>query len=109
MSRGGLDLKPDPVAALMDVGDSAIAYFVGRDLRDQEVGPVADLWAHPETQRLLRNQRPDGSWRGPNKRNPVWPANHSDLLATFKQVRLLVERYEMTAAYELGTLLPQAR
>jgi hypothetical protein len=78
------------VGSLLADADPAVTYFARRDLLDESVGPVKLLWEQERPKRLLRRQREDGSWRGPAKKTPVYPDNHSDLIATFKQVRLLV-------------------
>jgi hypothetical protein len=84
------------VSALLGWGDPAIEFFTRRDLLEEESEPVRTVWGLAGPQRLLKKQREDGSWKGPQPRRPAYPANHSDLLATFKHVRLLVERYEFT-------------
>ena len=89
-------LRHDAIPALLGTGDPAIEFFTHRDLLGQQIDPMTTVWATPAVQRSLQRQRADGSWAGPKKKPPVYPANHSDLLATFKQVRLLVERYELT-------------
>lgn len=87
-------LKVDPIHVLLEAGDEAIAYFVRRDLQQVPVEPLESLWSSDAPRGIIRRQRSDGSWPGPKKTGPTYPGNHADLLATFKQVRLLVERYE---------------
>ncbi len=99
MRSWAIDLPHDPVAALLDSDDPAVAYFVARDLDGQAAAPVGEIWSSEPVQRLLRGQRGDGSWRGPTAKQPTYPENHSDLLETFKRVRLLVERYELTTVH----------
>ena len=89
-------LRRDPIPVLLRAGDPAIDFLTQRDLVGIEMGPATTLWTLPTAERLLRRQRDDGSWQGPKRKRPAFPFNHSDLLATFKQVRLLVERYEFT-------------
>lgn len=88
------------VAALLDTGDPAIVYFTRRDLLGESPEPVSVIWNLPEPRKLLRRQLADGSWKGPVKKTPVYPANHSSLVATFKSVRTLVERYGFTRESE---------
>ncbi|MBN2238497.1 MAG: terpene cyclase/mutase family protein [Dehalococcoidales bacterium] len=81
------------VAALLKTGDTAVEYFTRTDLTGEDAGPLVKVWAMPEPQKILRKQRNDGSWKGPLKKTPVYPENHSDLVATFKAFRELVEKY----------------
>jgi hypothetical protein len=86
--------------ALLKVSDEAITYFTGKDLLGEKARPLEPVWALPEPQKLLKKQRDDGSWKGPVKKAPVYPENHSDLVATFKAFRTLVERYLFTRECE---------
>ncbi|MDJ0923172.1 MAG: hypothetical protein QNJ77_01315 [Acidimicrobiia bacterium] len=100
MEEWNLRLNHDPIAALLTGEDPAIAYFVRRDLLDQSVPEIASVWEMPASQRILRRQRSNGSWAGPKRKKATYPENHTDLLETFKQVRLLVERYEFSSKSE---------
>jgi hypothetical protein len=89
-------LRHDAVSALLDSADLAVAFYARRDLQGESGLSIQTLWEMPEPRRLLRRQRDDGSWAGPKRKASGYPTSHADLLATFKQVRLLVERYEFT-------------
>jgi len=56
------------------------------------VGPICRLWQLPAARRILKRQRPDGSWDW-----PVSKKKHRDirynLIETWKQFRFLVEQY----------------
>lgn len=88
------------VNALLQSDDRAVVYFTRNDLLAESVGPVSQVWELPEPQKILKKQRDDGSWKGPAKKNPVYPENHSDLIATFKAFRTLVKDYEFTRDHE---------
>lgn len=89
-------LDYDCVGALLAHDDPAITHYLRRDLLGESVDSIELVWEQAGPRRLLSKQQDDGSWKGPAKKVPVYPDNHSDLMATFKQVRLLIERYEMT-------------
>ena len=100
---GWLDrLRYDPVQEMLQPGNDAVSYFVRRDLLDERVKPITHVWQLPEAQKILRRQRPDGSWKYPGRRTIKYPEHHYGLLETFKQFRLLVERYELTKEHPAG-------
>ena len=80
-------------AALLDTKNEAVVYFTRRDLLGEVVGPIHVVWELTEPQNILRKQSADGSWVGSIKKTPVYPENHTRLVATFKAFRTLVERY----------------
>jgi hypothetical protein len=88
-------LKRDPVPALLESADPAVVYLVERDLLGRPVAPLNSVWELPEVRRVLDRQRADGSWKGKKPRGPSFPPRREDLLETFKQFRLLVERDEL--------------
>ena len=79
------------ITALMATQNAAIVYFTRRDLLGEAVDSILTVWALPEPGKILRKQSQDGSWAGPVKKTPVYPANHASLVATFKVFRTLVE------------------
>jgi hypothetical protein len=89
-------LKISPIPVLLSSKNKAIKYFVHRDLLKETVEPIAFVWELPEVQRLLRKQQPDGSWRHTGKKTVSYPQNHYEIAETWKTLRLLVERYELT-------------
>jgi hypothetical protein len=94
---GWLDrLRYNPVQEMLQPEYDAVSYFARRDLLEERVEPITHVWQLPEAQKILRRQRPDGSWKYPGNRTVTYPKHHYGLLETFKQFRLLVERYELT-------------
>ena len=85
-------LRYDPIPPLLDYADEALRYFVRRDLLGEAAGPVSRLWQLPGTQRLLKKQKPDGSFAFPAARIKH-PAVNYCLIETWKQFRYLVEVY----------------
>ncbi len=94
MKKNRQEELKDTVAALLATKDEAISYFTRHDLLQEKVGPIETVWAVPEVIKILRRQLPDGSWKGPAKKTPVYPENHAALVATYKALRTLVERYQ---------------
>jgi len=90
------------VIGLLNTGEQAVIYFTRRDLLGESVGPLEKVWNLPEPLRIIRKQQPDGSWKGPVRKTVVFPENHSDLVATFKSFRMLIERYEYSRDSEVA-------
>ena len=83
----------NPVPALLAAGDTALAYFVRRDLLGEPLGPASMLWELPEPQRILRKQQADGSWRYPGGNPASTPGSNYALLETFRSLGILVEKF----------------
>jgi hypothetical protein len=81
---------------MLSSDNTAISYFARRDLLGEDVEPIDLVWGLPAVGKLLRKQRPDGSWRHKGKRTVAYPPHHHELMETFKRFRLLVERYQLT-------------
>ncbi len=93
-------LKFDPTPTLLSSSNSAIRYFTRRDLLEETVEPITFVWQLPEVQRLFKKQQPDGSWRHSGKETVTYQTNHYLLAETWKSLRILVERYEVTRQQE---------
>jgi hypothetical protein len=89
-------LRIDPIPVLLAAGNKAVRYFTRRDLLHEKVEPIDYVWNLPEPQKILRKQQADGSWGKPSKEPAVYPPNHQQLVETFRQFRILVERYQFT-------------
>ncbi len=88
-------LPRDPLPAMLDFPDPALAWFVQRDLLETAAGPVEALWELPEALRLVGKQQANGSWRYPPRANHPAPNANYDLLETYRSLRILVEMYEV--------------
>jgi hypothetical protein len=91
-----LQLRTDPVPALLDSTDKAIVYFTQRDLLGEETAPESSLWGLPEVNKLSRGQHDDGCWGKRGGDPNIYPSNHNQLVETFKRFCILVERYGTT-------------
>ena len=86
-------LRTDPIPSLLSSGSQALLYFVRRDLLGERSGPVEGLWELPASSRILGKQQENGSWRYPGKNRELYPETNYDLLETFRQLGILVEKY----------------
>jgi hypothetical protein len=94
------ELTYDPIPPLLAGDDDAVTYFVRRDLLHEAVGPISTIWELPEVQKILKKQRPDGSWKYPGKRDEAcYPRHHYPLVETWKQFRFLIDTYELGRAH----------
>jgi hypothetical protein len=94
MVRWASNLKFDPLPPLLNSDNRAISYFARRDLLNEDVSQIENLWGLFEAKKTSKKQQPDGSWKYP-KRHADSPTNY-DLFQTIKTVRRLVILFEMT-------------
>ena len=88
-----LRLKYSPIKPLLESKNKVIINFTKRDLLEEKVDPLDFLWDLPEVQRILNKQVDDGSWPVRGKNNTI--GVKYPLIETWKQLRFLIERYEM--------------
>lgn len=93
------ELRYNPLEALTTSGNAAVTYFARRDLLGEDPGPVEAVWGLPEVRKVLRKQRDDGSW-GPSGKDDGYPLGRRALVETFKALRGLVRRYQLTRDHE---------
>lgn len=91
-------LQVDPLPALQSQNglacpDSALAYWVRRDLLGEVVPLVETLWEIPAAAHLVHKQQGKGSWRYPGKSYDPMIGTNYDLLETYRSLRILVEVY----------------
>jgi hypothetical protein len=96
MTEWRKNLRIDPIPILLNSPNKAIVYFTQRDLINEQVESINSVWELPEPQKILRKQQSDGSWGKPDKNPAVYPPSHRSLVETFKNFRILVERYGFT-------------
>ena len=89
-------LKIVPVPVLLSSTDEALVYLVKRDLLGENVMPIEYVWNLPAAQKIINKQQADGSWAFPGRKPVVYPPHHYKLVETFKQFRILIERYQFT-------------
>lgn len=94
MSPGAVKLKTNPIPTLLSCGNPAIEYFTRKDLLDEKVGPVTDLWQLPDVIKILKKQEKNGSWKYPGKiREDLRSREDYDQFETYKTLGMLVEKY----------------
>jgi len=84
--------KYSPISPLLGCGIKPISLFVRRDLLDRTVS-VEDLWQLSEPQRVLRKQKPDGSWAYPGARDWIRAQENYNQLETYRNLGILVEEF----------------
>ena len=89
------ELKYDPIKTLIDSQNEAIIYFIERDLQNQKVKTIDYLWNLPDVKKIFEKQQSDGSWKFKGKLIHSYPPHHYPLVATFKNFRNLVNKYEL--------------
>ena len=88
-------LRVDTIPVLLASRDEAVTYFTRHDLLNEVVEPIVYVWELPVVLKITRKQQADGSWKYPGRKTAVYPEYHYSLLETFKQFRILVQRYEL--------------
>jgi hypothetical protein len=93
MNKWSQALRVDPLPRLLCSHIEALTYFARRDLLNEIVGLIDDLWELPEALKIVKRQRENGAWRYSGKGRDTYPYNNYDLLETFRNLGLLVEKY----------------
>jgi hypothetical protein len=86
------NLNYNPINSLLKTNNEAIIAFVRRDLLDEAVS-VENLWRLAEPQKILRKQRPNGSWKYPMTKNDACLQGYYNQYETFKNLAILVEMF----------------
>lgn len=86
-------LKHNPLPLLIKTNNSALLYFVRRDLLDENVQPISNIWNTDEVNKIVNKQQYEGSWK--SKKRKIETSQNYDLIETWKQIRFLIDKYEM--------------
>jgi hypothetical protein len=92
MVEWSFKLNYNPVPALLESGNEAITVLTERDFLDNTVS-TEDLWQLPESRRILRKQKPDGSWLYPGGNKDIRTQENYNQLETYRNLGILVEQY----------------
>lgn len=93
--RDGLEY--DPIEPLLSSGNKQINYFTNRDLLDNPVGDIKELWELEIPRKILKKQQLDGSWKYPGKR--PWYTTDYDQLETYRQLGFLVQMFGLNKSH----------
>ncbi len=85
--------RKDPVTAIMESQDKALIYFTRRDILKEKVPAVKTLWELTEALKVIKKQQQDGSWNYPGAGKKKYPEFKYDLLETYRQLGILVDKY----------------
>jgi hypothetical protein len=79
----------------MRSGDESIVLFTRRDLLGETVR-VEKLWDLDEPRKLLRKQKPNGSWSYPGTQRVIRSQENYNQIETYRNLGILVERFGFT-------------
>ena len=89
-------LKYDPIDPLLSSNDDILKTFVNRNLLGQQRENLSFIEHAPIVQKILKKQQPNGSWKSASKNQLKYPAINYSLIETWKNFRILVEKYRLT-------------
>jgi hypothetical protein len=89
-------LRYDPLVPLLDSGIEPVIYFTKRDILAKKVPPISTIWDLDIPRKIIRKQKPDGSWVYPGRAGDSGSGVKYNLLETFKQTGVLIEQYGFT-------------
>jgi Squalene-hopene cyclase C-terminal domain len=98
MNRWLGDLKYDPLAPLLECGNTAIQTFVRCDLLDKVIS-VKDLWQLAEPQKILLKQKSNGSWAYPSAKDTIRTQENYNQIETYRNFGVLVEKFGFNKEY----------
>lgn len=75
--------------------NKAINYFCRKDLLEETVNSMENLWELPEASKILRKQKDTGEWSYPGKRPGFRSGEDYDQLETFRNLGFLVEKFAL--------------
>ena len=102
MKKWQKKFNQDPVVPLLESKNFSIKYFTKRDLLSEDIEPIETIWQLPQVEKILTKQQTEGFWKYPGKKVNQYPKHHYQLLQTWKEFRLLVERYEISKNHSAG-------
>jgi hypothetical protein len=84
--------KYNPFPPLVESENDAIKRFAERDLQGKTF-QMEDLWELPEAKKILKRQKPDGSWIYPGGNRRIRSEENYNQLETYRNLGVLVEEY----------------
>ena len=86
-------LNFDPFNKLLSTKKELIKFFVKRDLLDEKVGLIEELWELPSVLRIINKQQEDGSWKYPINKKDLRTQENYNQIETYRQLGFLIEKY----------------
>lgn len=99
MAEWTRQLKCDPIQALLDSESEALVFFTRRDLLEESVGSLSQLWGLPAVLKTLSKQQPDGSWKYAGGKDIRSRTNY-DQLETYRILGILIEKYGLNRDHQ---------
>lgn len=88
-------LTYNPIPSLLESGDEAIRLFTQRDLLGSAVS-IDELWQLVEPKRILRRQKPNGSWIYPGGKEDIRTQENYNQIETYRNLGILVEQFGLS-------------
>ncbi len=89
----------DPVTPLLESGNPAVIYFTRRDLLQEPVRDLSEIWALDDVRDIIKRQTADGHWLSKSANKAKHPAQNYDLLETFRFTNILVNQYGLNRSH----------
>jgi hypothetical protein len=86
-------LKFDPIPSLLLTKSNSLLYSIKKDLLEEDMGSIEQLWELSDAQRILKKQQKDGSWKYPGGKKDIRSRENYNQLETYRQLGFLVELY----------------
>ncbi|UYP47161.1 hypothetical protein NEF87_003446 [Candidatus Lokiarchaeum ossiferum] len=86
----------NPIDPLLSSNDEILKHFVKQDLLNRREKDLFFLENAPVVQKIIKKQQPNGSWKSVSKNQLRYPAINYSLIETWRNFRILVEKYRLT-------------
>jgi len=94
------NIQFDPFPKFLSTQNKAIIYFARRDLLNEKVDSIEELWNFPIPIKILEKQQDNGSWKYPSSRKDLRSQENYDQLETYRQLGFLIEKYGFTNQHQ---------
>ena len=85
-------LRHDAILSLLASEDKAVVFFAERDLLDKTIS-IEQLWQLTEVQRILKRQKPNGSWQYPGGKEKIRTQENYNQIETYRNLGILIEKF----------------
>lgn len=86
-------LKFDSITPLLSLENKAIIYFAKRDLLNEKVGSLEELYELPASLKIIKRQQDDSSWKYPTGKADLRTQENYNQIETYRQLGILIEKY----------------